>query len=1026
MNTRLRIGMFGGLSVQQNDRLITQFRTYKTGALLAFLACHRARPHTREELIALLWPESDLEQGRPSLSVALSSLRHQLEPPGVPAGALLMANRATVQINSATCETDVDAFNAVVTAAATAGTFAEQAKYVGDAIALYRGEFLPGYYEPWCLAERERLAEAYRRALRLRIKHLVKARDLPGAIDCARQVLQLDPLCEATHRDLLRLYVAVGRPNAALEHYHRFEQAMREETGLAPSQAIRRLAREITAHISQRDQDRAEDEPRAANSPPALVVEDPLARNAATIDVADTADAPADRAVPVDRPAEDQLVRGAQGPDIETSPADHLPLRFTRFFGRASDIACLVDMLSPARIEGTPDETPRLNHRLVTLTGPGGIGKTRLALEAADRLRTGFRGDVWFVPLAAVADGDRILETAVQSLSLIRSPDTDPLSQIAEALSGRPALVVLDNFEQLVETGAGVVRALLERIPLLACLIASRRKLNIDGEREYHIAPLPLPEVSDTPELLTAFECVQLFRDRAQAVRVDFQVTDANAPVVAELCRRLEGIPLAIELAASRAQVLTSGQMLAQLEHRFDFLVSRRRDSSDRHRTLRDALDWSYRLLAPDLQRFFGQLAVFRGSWSLDAADRVCMPSAAGGKRIGAMPALDYLAQLRECSMLMTEDAPDIGEIRFRMLESLREYADESIPPGDRENLADRHAEYYLCVAEGARATMRGPDQTLWLDRLAADYPNIQAALQWRLERGAIEEGLRLGSAMERFWLVRGHLTDGFAWLSRFLTRPDAAHNTGPVAYGSLSAGRLAAALGDYATAGSYYEESLRILGVVGDLSGCGAVLHSMGLLAWYQGDQPAALSRYDESLKILRASGDRPELASALSNLAGLMVKQGRYEEARSLLEETLQIRRECCDRWGIASALGNLGVVVREQGDLAASAAFHADSLVLWQEVGDRRSTAESLEMLASTAMVLARFGRAVRLLAAAAGLREAIHAQASPNALADHKSCLATARAAIGEEAFIKAREEGRAMTIEKIVVFALDSC
>ena len=318
--------------------------------------------------------------------------------------------------------------------------------------------------------------------------------------------------------------------------------------------------------------------------------------------------------------------------------------------------------------------------RLVTLTGLGGAGKTRLAIEVAERLVEPFAGAVWFAPLADITDPRLLADTILDSLRLVRSPQQEPLEQVIEALSRQPSLLILDNFEQMVEGGAALVQTLLSRVPTLTVLVTSRQLLGLAGEEEFVVPPLLTPNGGETAAQLSLYDSVQLFVDRAQAAMPHFQVTSGNAPAVAELCHRLEGLPLAIELAAARALVLTPAQMLKQLEQRFGFLVSRKRDATERHKTLEAAIEWSYRLLTPELQRFFARLSVFRGGWTAEAAEAVCEEPLA----------LDYLAQLRECSLVLAEETRG-GRMRFRMLESLREYAANNYLAEGRPLNRERH-----------------------------------------------------------------------------------------------------------------------------------------------------------------------------------------------------------------------------------------------------------------------------------------------------------------------------------------------
>src|SRR5581483_1788954 len=503
-----------------------------------------------------------------------------------------------------------------------------------------------------------------------------------------------------------------------------------------------------------------------------------------------------------------------------------LPLQFTRFFGREEELARLHALLSegvrkeaaplpaktlpqpspsqgegaarrslsplqgegaarrsssPSQGEGIQSGSPppyegggwgevpnvqRLmpNLRLITLTGPAGSGKTRLAIEAAQRAPEDFAGAVWFVALADLTDARLLPATIADALQLPRSAQAEPLHQIAEFLNERnaPALLALDNFEQLAEAGALTLWTLLHRVPRLTCLVTSRRRLALPGESLFPVAPLPLPALSDTPAALMECASVQLFADRVRAVRPDFQVTVRNAPQVAALCQALEGVPLAIELAASRALMFTPAQMLAQLRHRFTLLTTRRMDKASRHRSLWAAIAWSYDLLSPELQRFFRGLAVFRGGWNIAAAQAVC-----------AEPrALDYLTQLRGHSLIVLEEGRE--EMRFRLLESLREFAAEQSSPEERSELAQRHIDHYRHLAVAAERELQGPAQLTWLERLEQERDNLRAALTAALAADPAGKALPLAVALGRFWQVRAPFGEGRQWLEAALMRAPA------------------------------------------------------------------------------------------------------------------------------------------------------------------------------------------------------------------------------------------------------------
>src|SRR5438128_2201258 len=529
---RWRIEMIGGLRAVRGETVVTRFRTQNSALLLAHLALsgaggpRRQRSLLREELANKLWPESDPQASRTSLRHALSLVRRVLEPYGVPSGAVLIADRTTVRLNPDAVTTDVAEFEAALQAAVQAPNHKERTRCLAQAVNLYQGELLAGYYEPWVLEEQGWLTERYFGALAQLLALLEQAGELGAAVEYARRGVHADPLREEAHRDLMRLLVATGQPAAALRQYEELERLLARDLADEPSDEVRALAaaiREQTAGAS------------TSNG-----VEPPL-------------------------------------PPIPSTPVGNLPLPLDRFFGRCTEMARLIRLLRPPMADETRDEElfdESLPPRLVTLTGPGGSGKTRLALEVARRLRQRWQGAVWFVPLQGLAPltslseggvGMRppLLEEVRDALRLPRSPGADPLEQVAAALAEQPALLILDNFEHLVEGGAPLVQALLQRVATLTILVASRRRLNLPGEQEVAVPPLPTPVVGGEwtmdgatrvesasltadHSLLATVASVQLFVDRAQAARPGFQLDPRNAADVAQLCARLEGIPLAI------------------------------------------------------------------------------------------------------------------------------------------------------------------------------------------------------------------------------------------------------------------------------------------------------------------------------------------------------------------------------------------------------------------------------------------------------------------------------------------------
>jgi predicted ATPase len=587
------------------------------------------------------------------------------------------------------------------------------------------------------------------------------------------------------------------------------------------------------------------------------------------------------------------------------------------------------------------------------VTGPAGTGKTRVSLEAAERLAEPFAGAVYFTALADLNDFALIPGAILDSLGVPRSPQQEPLEQTVEALAKKPTLLVLDNFEHLMEGGADVVQTLLTRVSSLKLLVTSRQRLGLSAEREFILSPLPVPGSEASPERLSLYESVQLFLDRAQQVMPYFQVNHANAAAVAGLVGGLEGIPLAIELAAARIQVLTPAQMLSQLSHRLDFLARRKRDVAERQRTLRGALEWSYRLLAPELQRFFSRLSVFRGGWRAEAAEQVCKEPLA----------LDYLEQLRECSLVFSAETED-GVFRFRMLETLREFAAEQISESRRDDVREageeeacraRHARFFLHLAERAELELKGPAQAEWLRRLEEEHDNCRAALEYFLTRGASEEGLRLGGALGWFWWMRGYLSEGRERLQALLTPSFEAEqrHVQPARVKALYlTGMLADDQGDIEAARALFQESLTLARELGDQPGAAIALNCLGGLARHAHNVAAARALFEESLAISRAIGDRWWTANALNNLSRVVLLEREYATARDLVESALAIQRELQDRRVIARSLTFLGIIRVHLGDHEGARVLQEESLAIVRELGVSGQIEDTLGALADAA--------------------------------------------------------------------------
>lgn len=722
----------------------------------------------------------------------------------------------------------------------------------------------------------------------------------------------------------------------------------------------------------------------------------------------------------------------------------NLPVQLSSFVGRDSEIADLKEIVP--------------HTRLVTLTGPGGTGKTRLALQVAAELTDGFKDGVWLMEFAAVTDTAAVPRVVAAVLNVREQPREPLATTLAEALGRRRILLIFDNCEHVVATAAELADALLRSCPNLSVLSTSREPLGVTGETTYPVPSMAVPDLDHLPdpEALPAYGAIRLFVDRATAVLPTFRLTAGNAAAVVQVCRRLDGIPLGIELAAARVKILSVEEIAKRLDERFRLLVGGSRTAPARHQTLQAAMDWSYGLLSEAERAVLRRLAVFAGGFTLEAAERVC-----GDDGVEAADLLDLLSHLVDKSLVVaeTEDGPP----RYRMLETIRQYGRDRLREAGKERVArERHRDWFLDVAERAEPELRGHQQSDWLDLLEREHDNLRAALEWSLTSANTDAALRLAVALVWFWDTRAYFREGRDWLGRALAAP------GPIrsrlrGQALIAAGHLAWHQSDYHEARTLIEEGLGIFTELGDASGIANSMWFLGLVVSEQGDYAKAVEIYERGLAIYGGLGDRRGVLEILNWMGFTENARGNVERAEALHKEALALGRELAVPRMIAVALHGLGHAATNRADRTGARALYEESLTLFRRIGargfypgllrslsgiavadgdfdraeallldslsfcreqgEKRGMATCLEDLAGLAGRTNRLERAGRLFGASAALRGLVGEADTFWARDSYGDDLALVRAALGPSAFDAAVAAGRAMTLEQALDYAL---
>ncbi len=947
-------------------------------ALFIYLAVATPRGfHSREALMSLFWPELDGDRARNALRQAVFFLRSTL-------GQEVVAGRGKGDVGLAEGAVWCDAVGF------------DQALKGGDleaAVELYHGDFLSGFHvadaspelEFWMDGERARLRLAALNAFRNLADREESGGRPQAAAALLRRAVLIDPDDERSVRRLIALLGELGDHTGAAHIYESFSQRTMAEYGVSPSPETERVMQTVRERVEG-------------------------------------------------------------GRERPVAPAtEQLPVPLTPLVGREREVRSALGLLQ------------RPDVRLLTLTGPGGMGKTRLALELAARYGSEKADTVRFVPLASIQDAGLVPATIAGAVGA--PVGKTPRESLHRFLGRRDLLLVLDNFEHLSEAAVEIVE-LLQAAPGVKILTTSRAALRVRGERAFEVPALSLPEPGETAlDAIASSDAVALFVDRARAVRGGFRLTEENAPAVAEVCRRLDGLPLALELAAARTRLFGPEALVEQLTHPFDLLKAGPRDLPQRHQALEATIRWSYDLLSPDEQALLRRCAQFVAGAPLEAV--IALWKAGGGTQEEAQ---DLATSLIEKSMLHSEPPPETGT-RVAMLATVREFGLLRLEAeGESGDWARWQARYWLSWAEPGEGTYCTVDEPAWFERLDREHDNLRAALGWALEGGDVETALRLGTVLWWYWWSRGHFAEGRRWIERALARGGEL-SPSLRARALLGAGQLAGGQGDQRRAIRRMDESLALYRAMGDDSGVALLLLNLGYAHWENGDAASARDAFDESLALRRKLGDARGESLALESLAAIADRAGHLDEARAMFEESRELSQKVGHRAGVARALLGLGRVAFHGGDVEQAADLFGRAVERYRALHQLHGLAEALCALAgleiqrgaperafehyAEALNLNRRGGYIRGMGVAMiGIATVLEAQGrrdragrvcggvdamleseavtlEPKDQERFETTRAAARAALGETTFAYEWAEGRRMSLEDTIAFALDS-
>ncbi len=1029
---RLMLGLLGTLQVMLADAPVAGLESTKTRALLAYLAVEAGRPHRRDTLIGLLWPDYSEATARHNLRQALFNLRHAIgDRTAKP--RYLLTTREEIQLNAASdFSLDVARFGALCNSGDKAVSDADRAAHLEQAMALYRGKFLQEFFledsaefEEWVLVQREALHQRALDALAYLANYYEQRGDLAAARRHITRQLELDPWREEAHRQMMHLLAQDGQASAALVQYETCRRVLADELGVEPSTETRKLYEQIKTGSWKSE---GENSKRPPTSDP-------------------------------------------------QHPISNLPHPLTPFIGRERELAALKRLIADPAC------------RCISLVGPGGIGKTRLALQVAADCRTNFAQGVAFVPLVALDSIESIVPAIAAVLGMNFRSQVDLPVQLFNFLQPANMLLILDNVEHL-PNGAELFLEILQHAPQVKLLVTSRQQLNVQEEWVYEVKGLAVP-ATDAQEI-EKYDAVALFVQRARRTQAKFRLVEEDRALAIQLCRLLDGVPLAIELAAAWVRTLSLAEIVREIERDLDFLNATWRDLPERHRSLRAVFEHSWNMLSAEEQTTLSRLSIFHGGFHRKAAEHVARAS------------LPQLASLVAKSLIRRQGVGESAPFgRYEMHEIIRRYAEEQlVERGQCDAVCREHFQYFLRFTEEAEPQLVRTEQIAWLDRLEQEHHNLRAALEWSLkpveptDDAVILESLRLVGALVLFWKRRDHWTEGRTWLKRVLDRsshlPSSkakvkalngavllgveqadtktvqnlaeenlalaydlgdlqsiawAHNlhgyllwkqkifaTARIECGKALAlfrqlddrfgiaqslhnlGHITINQNDYTAAQEYLAESTSVYREIGDLLGLNSAVGDQGLVAYLQGQAAEARSLLEQALTGARETGSVPTTVAAMNRLGDLARARGDYEQAGKLYAECLELYRRMGDKDEYPSLLHNLGYVEMARGDYARALSLFRQALDMQRETANQAGIAECLEGIASALIEMNQPEQGARLLGAAEALRDKTSATLWPANQVEHTRTMARLHSALNIATVQANWAEGRQMASE----------